>query len=252
MTRVTRIMNRMMRMITVIGLLAFCPTMARAEVFLEIFDADIVATPGTGLDLTGAIQNTGLETVYLTGLSTSATEEYAQDDAFQSFVDTAPPTLGPLERWEGTLMRVELAPTAPTSIDIISLSVHGGAHAYSGDILATGYFVINDPVTVAGVEPDPAPPARPALSISPNPFADLASLRLLTAGTASIEVTIYDSQGRNVRQLLNTTLDGGEHAFQWDGQDDSGRTLPGGFYFIRVRSASLGLNLKSKVLFLGR
>ena len=80
--------------------------------------------------------------------------------------------------------------------------------------------------TTTGTEPAPA--ARPVTSAWPNPFS--GRLRVALADGAA-SVSVFDLQGRAVRLLERP--EGGELA--WDGTDGSGRRLPPGTYFLRVR-----------------
>ncbi len=76
----------------------------------------------------------------------------------------------------------------------------------------------------------------PGLSAFPNPFSSQLTIRfsLPEAGPASL--LIFDLQGRLIRQLQSGQLDAGDHQQQWNGDDQSGRALPAGVYFIQLRS----------------
>jgi flagellar hook assembly protein FlgD len=45
---------------------------------------------------------------------------------------------------------------------------------------------------------------------------------------------VFDVQGKRVRRFGSQLLDAGEHALEFNGRDDDGRTLPSGVYFCRV------------------
>ncbi len=54
-------------------------------------------------------------------------------------------------------------------------------------------------------------------------------------GEKSIRVEIFDLSGRRVRDLTRLQSNpSGDHTFQWDGRDESGRLLPPGTYAVRV------------------
>jgi flagellar hook assembly protein FlgD len=53
--------------------------------------------------------------------------------------------------------------------------------------------------------------------------------------------------GRRVRTLVNGTREAGEHRQEWDGRDDSGRTLGAGIYWARL-STSEGTFQRTVVL----
>jgi len=95
-----------------------------------------------------------------------------------------------------------------------------------------------------GVDPVGVPPGAGAgprvlpawTGLSPNPaFAGQAmhaTLETPQAGRAS--VAVYDAAGRHVRALYDGVLGAGTRAFVWDGNDDAGRAVPAGMYFLRA------------------
>ncbi len=52
------------------------------------------------------------------------------------------------------------------------------------------------------------------------------------------KLVIYDLAGRPVRDWGEVQLSAGVHSFEWDGSDDSGRSLPAGPYFCRLALGS--------------
>lgn len=97
--------------------------------------------------------------------------------------------------------------------------------------------------SLAGVsavgEPGESPKAPVAGVLSgnyPNPFNPLTSIRFALPSADHVELAVYDARGRLVRRLLDESLDSGEHAVNWNGRDDSGRSLPAGVYFARLKT----------------
>jgi photosystem II stability/assembly factor-like uncharacterized protein len=86
-------------------------------------------------------------------------------------------------------------------------------------------------VTVAS-----AIPTQAMIRIHPNPFATDVALELDPMGRGPVEVAIYDVTGRKLKTLL--PLMPGVGQFRWDGSDQYGRDVPGGFYLYRVRSTT--------------
>lgn len=68
----------------------------------------------------------------------------------------------------------------------------------------------------------------------PNPFnpATVLSMELAHAGFARL--TLHDTRGRLVRQLLAQPLPAGRTTVRWDGRDDGGRPVAGGVYLARL------------------
>jgi hypothetical protein len=88
----------------------------------------------------------------------------------------------------------------------------------------------HDPV-VARVVPLRAPAAGDGggvaiVSIRPNPSSGPAVIGVRGRVTAAV---IHDVRGRRVR-----TLDARTGEFEWDGNDDTGRRVASGVYFVRV------------------
>jgi len=92
--------------------------------------------------------------------------------------------------------------------------------------------------TLGPAVPSAAPgaevPARLRLSVRPNPTAAGATLAfgLPTAGEVSLGV--YAPDGRRVRLLFDGPQAAGAYAFGWDGNDDAGRPVPSGVYYVRL------------------
>lgn len=82
------------------------------------------------------------------------------------------------------------------------------------------------------------------LSVYPNPFnysnvnskSNVLNIRfdLNNAGKASIEV--FDVKGRKIKQILNDYLTKGQYTYNWNFQNEKGRSVSSGIYFIKVNS----------------
>jgi hypothetical protein len=73
----------------------------------------------------------------------------------------------------------------------------------------------------------------------PNPFNPSTSIRLhvpVVNGSSSLELVVYDLQGRKVRTLHNGPISSGWHTMVWDGRDNTGRNQSSGMYFMRAVS----------------
>lgn len=93
-------------------------------------------------------------------------------------------------------------------------------------------------------------PLENALQIRTNPAPlGRAVVRLSVVKDEPGEVAVFDAAGRRMRVLANGTLHAGIHDLAWDGGDESGRRMPAGVYFVRVKLASSGFG-QSKVLVL--
>jgi len=88
-----------------------------------------------------------------------------------------------------------------------------------------------------------APAALPeAFSLSqnrPNPFNPVTAISFTVPETASaqfVSIKVFDIRGCLVRELVDGIKTGGEYTVFWDGRDETGRILPSGAYFYRMKA----------------
>lgn len=69
----------------------------------------------------------------------------------------------------------------------------------------------------------------------PNPFNPSTTIDFSVPKTASIQITIYDINSRQVRQLINNqTFESGYHNVLWDGRNNIGEQVASGIYLYRI------------------
>lgn len=68
----------------------------------------------------------------------------------------------------------------------------------------------------------------------PNPFQSTITLPYTLAKEAKITIAIYDALGRRVHTLLDKKQGMGDYSIRWHGQDDTGKNLPNGVYFVNL------------------
>lgn len=74
--------------------------------------------------------------------------------------------------------------------------------------------------------------SRPSLAAWPNPFRGAARVELSIDRPEPVRLVVLDVQGREVRVVTQGVKGAGVHAFQWDGRDGRGRSLPSGRYYL--------------------
>ncbi len=83
----------------------------------------------------------------------------------------------------------------------------------------------------------PVPTEYALFNNYPNPFNPTTSIRFQMPETHNVQLTIYDSQGRIVKQLIkNESMSRGEHVVTWDASDEIGNRVASGMYFYRFVS----------------
>ncbi|MDD8017322.1 MAG: T9SS type A sorting domain-containing protein [Bacteroidota bacterium] len=82
----------------------------------------------------------------------------------------------------------------------------------------------------------------------PNPFNPTTTIEYVIPKVGEVEVTIYDIQGRQVRELEKSVRGAGNYRIIWDSRDNVGRQVASGAYFYRVQYN--GSQLVNKLLLL--
>ena len=129
---------------------------------------------------------------------------------------------------------------APITLGGVPLRAVGGMALRSGASAqrAAGSLQSAEP---AGASPETRAgatvPVRTALFANdPNPFNPTTWIRFDLHDAQGVDLRIYDTGGRLVRQLVQETRAAGEHAVAWDGRDTAGRPVASGVYFYRLEA----------------
>jgi len=73
------------------------------------------------------------------------------------------------------------------------------------------------------------------LTNHPNPFTGSTEIIFQTESPATVSLYIYDITGSLIKTILETApLAADNHAYLWDGTDQSGRNVPSGIYLYRL------------------
>jgi subtilisin family serine protease len=121
---------------------------------------------------------------------------------------------------DGTSIAVDGAAQSGTTYWYRISAVSGGTNLTFGPIQATAGEVI----VAFGL-------SRPM----PNPSSGRVRVEFAVPHQASVELGLYDMQGRRVATLVDGTMTAGRHQAVWDGVAD-GRSAPAGIYFLRLRA----------------
>lgn len=105
-----------------------------------------------------------------------------------------------------------------------------------------------EPQPTVGVSTGRLPLGLWLAPFAPNPASVKGSVRLRLPVDARIELAVYDLRGRRVRALADRSMPAGEHAIVWDLRDGTGRLLPAGVYFIRLRTGGEVRSVRAVVL----
>ena len=82
----------------------------------------------------------------------------------------------------------------------------------------------------------------------PNPFNPTTNLEFSMSRSQNVTIRIFDTKGRQVKNLFYGGLDAGDYSFSWDATNESGVGLPSGVYIYAIQSGSV--RLAGKMMFL--
>lgn len=73
-----------------------------------------------------------------------------------------------------------------------------------------------------------------AAPASPSVFARSTAIRFAIPASEHVALKIYDVSGRNVRTLVDKSLEAGNYQMSWDGRDERGEQAPAGLYYYKL------------------
>jgi hypothetical protein len=82
------------------------------------------------------------------------------------------------------------------------------------------------------------------LQAFPNPFRSRTRISFRMDRSGSVNLRIFDLQGRLVQVLENGHRAEGPHTLTWDGRDTRGRRLPAGSYYLKIDTPDLSQTRK--------
>ncbi len=97
--------------------------------------------------------------------------------------------------------------------------------------------------------PGVALPTEFALSQNvPNPFNPTTQVSFALPKAANVNLTIYNVLGQQVKTLVNQEMAAGVQTVEWDGTDNTGRTVASGVYFYRLNAGEFQATKKMLML----
>ncbi|NNE33793.1 MAG: T9SS type A sorting domain-containing protein, partial [Rhodothermales bacterium] len=108
-------------------------------------------------------------------------------------------------------------------------------------------------VTSVGVEDEPVDGEEFALHTNyPNPFTETTTISYTLDQAYRLRVTVYDLNGRVVRQLVDRRLPQGKHEVTWDARDGGGKAVAAGVYLAvlqaKTDSGEPGIRKTQKIM----
>lgn len=194
----------------------------------------VVSPAGSSVLVDALITNSTTNLIFLTGVSSEVSEEFATGNLFDEFRAARPSSLRPGESWEGPVLRLTLAPNAPIEYTEISVSFVGGDHPRDDQTLGSFTFTLNDPRVEV---PEPTTPvAFGAMRAWPNPMRGSSEIAFELATPSQVEIRVYDVRGAVVRTLVDGFKSAGSQSVVWDGQNRKGERVHPGVYFLKLHT----------------
>ena len=78
----------------------------------------------------------------------------------------------------------------------------------------------------------------------PNPFNPSTLIRYEVPSTQDVQLSIYDVQGRLIRDLFEGPKNTGVFEIEWDGRDNRGGEVVSGVYFVRLAGETANATMK--------
>ena len=70
----------------------------------------------------------------------------------------------------------------------------------------------------------------------PNPFNPVTIIEYDIPVNAAVQLLVYDILGRQVKVLVNESIEAGYKSVRWNGRNDQGRNVSAGMYFYSIQA----------------
>ncbi len=95
-----------------------------------------------------------------------------------------------------------------------------------------GIYLVQDPTV--NVE-NKIYEAKDSIKTFPNPFKKNTSIEFYLKDKSYVELSVFDFQGKKIRDLISQTLNSGNHIIKWNGLDQAGKPCKPAPYFIYLK-----------------
>ena len=72
--------------------------------------------------------------------------------------------------------------------------------------------------------------------VYPNPFNPQTTVEFNLARPGHVDLSIYNLSGQRIATMVREAVPAGRHRKVWRGQDDLGRPVASGVYFVRLQA----------------
>src|SRR5256885_1260874 len=83
---------------------------------------------------------------------------------------------------------------------------------------------------------------------SPNPFNQSTTISFSLSEKENTTLIIYDITGREIKSLLNSKLEAGDHSVTWDATDNNNNGIENGVYIISISTLNGNVTKRIEVI----
>jgi hypothetical protein len=100
-----------------------------------------------------------------------------------------------------------------------------------------GIYLVQDPTV--NVE-NKIYEAKDSIKTFPNPFKKNTSIEFYLKDKSYVELSVFDFQGKKIRDLISQTLNSGNHIIKWNGLDNGKPCKPAPYFiYLKVNDTSI-------------
>jgi len=124
-------------------------------------------------------------------------------------------------------------------LNVTSLGIYPGQYLFCGTNIGGMY---RWDISTGAAETETI--GAEAITALPNPMRHWITIAYSLSHETRVELTIFDVQGRTVRNLMSEIQSAGMHRRCWDGTDGSGGLVAAGVYFCKLTTGTANCVLK--------
>ncbi len=93
--------------------------------------------------------------------------------------------------------------------------------------------------STVGIEPNISPADFKISENYPNPFNPSTKIDVDLSKPANVSIKIYDLNGKEIYNMINSKLSAGNHTFEWNAITNSGTSVNSSVYFMKINVGGL-------------
>jgi len=148
-----------------------------------------------------------------------------------------PPSEGPWPPFDGTYYSPRGVAFAPDRVTMYTADFDGG-------VIKKWQRGFSKPVAQIETGTSVIPHEFSLDQNYPNPFNPTTTIQYQLPKDATVEISIYNMEGQQIRSLVNEFASIGIHSVEWNGRDDFGKEVASGVYLYRMKAADYVMSRK--------